>query len=83
MDNTIKQEDKNPQNKPRFITDFGQSFPITKDGEIVTEMERYGVWGDNGRGKNEVIEVSNDLEKLKREYKVPDDKVFLIPVNKA
>ena len=51
------------------ITDFGASIEMedVDTGEI-TSLPRYGVWGEAGRGKHEVIETGNDLEYLLKKY---------------
>ena len=49
--------------KAVFYTDFGKSF---KAGGMT--IPRYSAWGDMGRGKPEVIETSDDLDKLKKKY---------------
>jgi hypothetical protein len=64
----------------RFISDNGQELEAkdTATGEVVCVIPRYAVWGDTGRGKAEVIEVSNDLEALQTQYG-PDLPVFKTP----
>lgn len=56
--------------KADFITDFGKSLPIkdAKTGKSKGNLPRYGVWGNLGRGKPEVKEVSDDLKMLKKKY---------------
>jgi hypothetical protein len=63
----------------KFITDLGASqdmFDAT--GKKVFELPRYGVWGDKGRGKAEVLETHNDLARMQREHGVPDERVVAI-----
>lgn len=73
---------KNPSSELRFITDFGQSMPMTDgQGKSLGTIPRYGVWGDLGRGKPEVIECHDDLERMKQEHGVPDERV--VPISTA
>jgi len=56
-----------------FITDFGAPIPIDPNAgdnaELgFDELPRYGVWGDTGRGKPQVIDSGNDLEALLAKY---------------
>ncbi len=61
----------------KFITDMGQSYDITNDlgTEETTQLPRYGVWGDTGRGKAEVIDTGDDLEALMSKHNIPKDLV--------
>lgn len=57
--------------KALFITDFGHELDVLseKDGkEHHWKMPRYGVWAEQGRGKPEVVETSNDLNALTLKY---------------
>jgi len=52
-----------------FITDFGAPIALDKSAGDNAELgfdslPRYGVWGDTGRGKPQVIDTGNDLEAL-------------------
>jgi hypothetical protein len=50
-----------------FITDAG--FPVILTwGDEELDIGRYGVWGDKGRGKPEVIDTGNDLDALKEKH---------------
>jgi len=56
-----------------FITDFGAPIPIDPNAGDNAELgfdslPRYGVWGDTGRGKPQVIDTGNDLEALLAKY---------------
>ena len=63
----------------KFITDRGKSVAITDPAGIeVMRLPRYGVWGENGRGKPEVLETHDDLNHLQREHGVTDERVFLL-----
>ena len=55
--------------KLKFITDYGVTYLVNVnfDGEKIP-LARYGVWGDKGKGKPEVIETSDDLEHLLKVY---------------
>ena len=55
----------------KYITDFGRSFEAIdqKSGEKVM-IPRYGVWGDLGKGKDEVLDSSNSLPYLKRKWEI-------------
>ena len=63
--NVTEQEDS-----PYFITDMGHTQPVIdkRTGKTIFMLPQFGVWGDKGRGKPEVIESSNDLEYLKKKY---------------
>lgn len=70
---------KNPQGEQRFITDFGEELPLTDEsGQQVMLLPRYGVWGDMGRGKPEVIETHNDLAMMQADHGVPNERVVLL-----
>lgn len=58
------------EKRGRFITDFGSNLPI-RDGKTGLPdgvMPRFAVWGECGRGKDEVIEISTSLRWLKDRY---------------
>jgi hypothetical protein len=63
-----------------FITDNGSEQPLkdTLTGEVAMMLPRYGVWGDLGRGKPEVVETSNDLQYLLNKYKLTETDVYKI-----
>lgn len=49
-----------------FYTDMGSQLEMRDSGGGVQALERYAVWKwDTNRGKHQVAEVSNDLEKLR------------------
>lgn len=73
---------KNPNAERRFITDMGQSTPMTINGKPAGSLPRYAVWGDKGRGKPEVIETHDDLERMRSEHGVPKDRVVSIQTHK-
>ena len=53
--------------KGEFITDLG--FPlIVTWGDKEEDLGQYGVWGDKGRGKPEVIDTGSDLDALKEKH---------------
>jgi len=56
--------------KAAFITDFGQSLTAkdAETGEVKMTIARFGVWGEMGRGKPEVIETSDDLDYLQAKH---------------
>ena len=53
-----------------FFTDWGHPLEVTdiKTGELTQAIPRYAVWGDLGKAKDEVIEVSDDLDNLRARY---------------
>jgi hypothetical protein len=51
-----------------FISDFGDEIPMSKGGEHLGFLERYAVWRNRGRGKLEVVEVSNNLDELRTKH---------------
>lgn len=61
-----------------FITDSGRAQEVkdAKTGKVVMVLPRYGVWGDKGRNKPEVIETGNDLKALMKKHNISKDKVF-------
>ena len=65
--------------KAQFISDNGKNLQATNEqGEVVCELPRYAVWGDLGKRKPEVIEVSDDLEALQAKHG-PSLPVFRTP----
>jgi hypothetical protein len=49
----------------KFITDNGGPHSLRDEGgNTLGEIPRYGVWGQTGRGKPQVIECHNDLALL-------------------
>lgn len=50
-----------------FITDFGETL-IAENETVYMKIPRYGVWGDKGRFKPEVIDCSDSLEYLQKRY---------------
>lgn len=65
---------------PYFITDLGDKYPIVYLLNNKKEsLKRYGVWGyDINKGKNQVIETSNNLDQLMAKYNVKSNQVFPI-----
>lgn len=60
----------------KFITDMGSAMPMTdENGKVVSTIPRYGVWGEQGRHKPQVIECHDDLDYLKKKHDVPDSRV--------
>jgi len=48
-----------------FITDLGEN--------LASQLPRYGVWSsDNPRNKPNVIDTSDDVEYLKRKYRIKE-----------
>jgi hypothetical protein len=64
----------------KFITDAGESKVVWvgEDGRKHS-IPRYGVWGEKGKGKPEVIETSDDLEYLQTTHG-PGLEVHSLPV---
>lgn len=61
-----------------YITDMGVNHELVgSDGSKIV-LERYGAWQKTPWGKNQVVEVSNDLEGLLKKYGVNADEVVLI-----
>jgi len=54
----------------KYITDFGKSFETIDDHGSKTTIPRYGVWGNLGRNKDEVLDTSNSLPYLKKKWEV-------------
>lgn len=61
-----------------FITDMGVNHELVASEGPKIVLERYGAWQMGARGKNEVVEVSNDLDELLRKYGVKPEEVLLI-----
>lgn len=57
-----------PKRKEQFITDFGEEVIAQDESGDKRNIGRYGVWGDMGRGKPEVMETSDDLVALQSKY---------------
>lgn len=54
---------------PPFIVDMGRSVPVKVEGGESFTLERYAAWVfDERRGRHQVREVSDDLERLKHRY---------------
>jgi len=65
----------------KFITDNGGPLELRDaEGNPAGEIPRYGVWGETGRGKPQVIECHNDLARMQSEHGVPDERVFVLPL---
>ena len=63
-----------------YITDFGESMEVKRDGEVVLTVPRYGVWvHDHAKGKPQVAECSDDLGYLMQKYGVSRDRVVAVP----
>ncbi len=56
--------------KAKCIMDFGKSFETIDDHGEKTAIPRYSVWGDLGRGKDEVLDASNSLPYLKKKWDI-------------
>ena len=57
------------ESKAYFITDFGTSITGTDaSGKKKIVIDRFGVWGDTGAGKPQVIDTSDNLEALKKKH---------------
>ena len=59
------------ESKAKYITDLGPEFPLDvspEGGGDKIHIHRYGVWGDKGRGKPEIIDHSDDIKFLKRKH---------------
>jgi len=57
--------------KANFIMDMDVKDRKLRDvdtGKVIMELPRYAAWGYIDRGKNEVIETSNDLKYLQKKY---------------
>ncbi len=62
-----------------FVTDLGDD---VTNGDY--PIERYGVWAyDEIKGKDQVLETSNDLEYLLNKYNISSDTVVVIPIKGA
>lgn len=75
MDFSVKAPKEEEKTKADFISDFGREIVGEKldelgnpTGEPGMRIPRYGVWGEKGRGKSEVIETGNDLAALRLKY---------------
>lgn len=64
-----------------YITDMGSNLEMVDQSGARSELERYGVWQANRRGKYEVVEVGNDLKALMEKYCVTQDRV--VPIGDA
>jgi len=57
------------ESKAYFITDFGKSITGTDaSGKKKIVIDRFGVWGDTGAGKPQVIDTGDNLESLKKKH---------------
>jgi len=57
------------ESKAYFITDFGKSITGTDaSGKKKIVIDRFGVWGDTGAGKPQVIDTGDNLEALKKKH---------------
>lgn len=66
----------NLMNSRFFITDLGAEQTAVIKDESVT-IGRYAVWSpvkDNGK-RHIIVEVGNDIERLKKKYSVSDERV--------
>jgi hypothetical protein len=55
--------------KGQFITDNTKEVEVLdEDGQVTWTLPRYGVWGEKGKRKPEVLETSNDLNYLQETY---------------
>lgn len=61
-----------------FITDMGVNHELVAEDGSKLVLERYGAWQMSHRGKNEVVEVGNDLEALLKKYGVRHEDVILM-----
>jgi hypothetical protein len=65
------------------IMDMGKSHKvdiemIDAEGKKTNVIPRFGVWKMRGTTAVEVVETSNDIKKLKKKYRVPDERVFRV-----
>ena len=65
----------------KFITDTRSPQDVTDaaTGAFVMRLDRYGVWGDTGRGKPQVIETGDDLDALLAKHELTLADVFVLP----
>lgn len=63
-----------------FITDLGErQGPLEEDTE--TAVGRYAVWSPLTNSKNhQVIEVGENLEYLRKKYRIPEERVCRLAV---
>ena len=63
-----------------FITDLGENLDsVIEDGETVAG--RYAVWSPLTNSKNhQVIEVGENLEYLRKKYRIPEERVCRLAV---
>lgn len=59
---------KSAKTMQMFITDNGGGVKLRYEDGTVQVLERYGVWGDAGRGKPEVLACGNNLDVLRERF---------------
>ncbi len=58
-----------------FITDLGENVALT-EGQAGF---RYAIWiPENGTNRHQIVEVSNDIEALKKKYDVPCEMIMKV-----
>ena len=68
--------------KGEFITDFGKEVEAkdSETGKVVFKLSRFAVWGDQGRGKAEVIDNGNNLNALLKKHNLDKSRVKKLPI---
>jgi hypothetical protein len=69
-------------NRPKYITDLGQTTVLESTAGGMMSLPRYGVWAfDTGRLKYEVIDTGDERAALQAKHGIPDERVQ--PVTRA
>ncbi len=62
-----------------IIMDNGRTRDVkdAKTGEVAMELPRYAVWADDGRNRHQVIDTSNDVNKLLKKYSIKKEDIHI------